>query len=87
MSRRPTIIVHGATAFTAENLLVYLDTHRDGEEFDLILAGRNQARLDKVKARLSGDHEVVVVDLTKEDTVRGLVARGDVVINIAGAFL
>jgi short subunit dehydrogenase-like uncharacterized protein len=85
MPRRPTIIVYGATAFTAGPLLPYLDTHPDGEEFDFILAGRTKSKLDAANAKLTTKRKVVALDLKDKEGVRGLVEKGDVVMNLAGS--
>lgn len=80
----PTLIVHGASSFTAKELLRYLDSHPDAGSFEFILAGRTKAKLDKANEKLKKKREVVVVDLEDERSVKSLVARGEVVINLAG---
>lgn len=84
MSRKPTVIVYGATAFTAGPLLPYLDTHPDADEFDFILAGRNKSKLDAASAKLNSKPETVAVELGDEEGVRRLIDKGDVVMNLAG---
>ncbi len=84
MSRKPTIIVYGATAFTAGPLLPYLDEHEDGDQFDFIIAGRNKTKLDAVNAKLRTKREVVACDINDEEAVKRLVDKGDVVMNLAG---
>lgn len=80
----PTIVIYGATAFTAGTLLTYLDTHPDGHEFNFILAGRNRSRLETANAKLRTKREIAAVDLSDEEGVRDLVGKADVVINLAG---
>jgi short subunit dehydrogenase-like uncharacterized protein len=83
---KPTLIIHGASSFTATELLAYLDAHPQGDQFDFILAGRNAAKLEARNAPLKTKREVVVVDLSDEGSVRALVAKGQVVVNLAGGW-
>jgi short subunit dehydrogenase-like uncharacterized protein len=84
MTRKPTLIIHGASSFTATELLSYLDSHPQGDQFDFILAGRTLSKLQAKNAELGIEREVATVDLSEEASVRGLVERGDVVVNLAG---
>jgi short subunit dehydrogenase-like uncharacterized protein len=81
---KPTVIVYGATSYTGKELLNYFDTHPQNAEFDVILAGRNGAKLQTAAGDLQKRHETVTCRLDNEDEVRNLVARGNVVINLAG---
>lgn len=81
---KPTLIVYGATSFTAKELLDYLDTHHDQEKFNVILAGRSQQRLEDAAARLKREHEIVACQLDDAEGVKRLVAKGEVVVNLAG---
>ncbi|WRT70025.1 uncharacterized protein IL334_007018 [Kwoniella shivajii] len=86
MTTKPTLIIYGATSFTAKQLLVYLDTHHDGDQFEFILAGRNQSRLAAANAKLRTSREIIACQLDDEEGVTNLVAKGDVVVNLAGPF-
>lgn len=86
MPSKPTLIIYGATAFTAAPLLTHLDDHPEGDQFELILAGRNGQKLDKAKKELKKKVEIVAVELTDEEGVRALVGKGDVVLNLAGGY-
>jgi len=81
---KPTVILYGATSYTGKELLNYFDTHPQNSEFDVILAGRNGAKLQNVAKDLKKRHETAVCRLTDADEVRDLISRGDVVINLAG---
>nr|XP_018261104.1 uncharacterized protein I303_06825 [Kwoniella dejecticola CBS 10117]OBR83262.1 hypothetical protein I303_06825 [Kwoniella dejecticola CBS 10117] len=83
-SKKPTLIIYGATSYTARQLLAYLDTHPDSVSFDFILAGRNQQKLEQANNKLSQSREVVACQLDDPDGVRSLVAKGDIVVNLAG---
>ena len=80
----PTLTVYGATSFTARELLRYLDTHPDGESFNLILSGRNGQKLETAAKGIKRQKELVQCALTDEDEVRDLVARSTVIVNLAG---
>jgi len=81
---KPTVIVYGATSYTAKELLIYLDTHAQNDEFDVILAGRNEDKLKAVSSKMKKKHEIAACQLDDEEGVKKLIARGSVVINLAG---
>lgn len=83
-AHKPTLIIHGASSFTATELLSYLDSHPQGDQFEFILAGRTRSKLEAKNAELGIKRQVEVVDLTDERSVRALVEKGDVVLNLAG---
>lgn len=80
------IIVYGATSFTAQNLLPYLESHPDRDNFEFILGGRNAQKLEAVNEKLTKKREVVVCDLKNDEEVEKMVKKGDVVMNLAGEF-
>lgn len=84
---KPTVIIYGATSFTARELLDYLDDHRDHEKFNVILAGRSHKRLQDAASKLKRTHEIAECQLGDETSVKDLVARGDVVVNLAGGLI
>ena len=81
---KPTLIVYGASSYTAKELLIYLDTHSQEDEFDVILAGRNEERLKAAASKMKKRHEIAACQLDDQEGVKKLVARGNVVINLAG---
>jgi short subunit dehydrogenase-like uncharacterized protein len=81
---KPTVVIYGATSFTARHLLSYLDTHPEEEGFEFILAGRNREKLDAANGRLGRRREVMVIDLSVEEGVRRMVQKASVIINLAG---
>lgn len=83
-AHKPTLVIHGASSFTATELLSYLDSHPQGDQFEFILAGRTRSKLEAKNAELGIKRQVEVVDLTDERSVRALVEKGDVVLNLAG---
>jgi short subunit dehydrogenase-like uncharacterized protein len=84
MSPKPTLIIHGATSYTAAELLVYLESHPQTDQFEIILAGRNLQKLEDVNSTLKIKRETFRVDTKDPDEVRALIKKGDVVINLAG---
>ncbi|WWD19827.1 hypothetical protein CI109_104293 [Kwoniella shandongensis] len=83
---KPTLIVYGATSFTARQLLKYLESHPESSQFKFILSGRNAGRLESVNARLNTPREIEVADLADEARVKELVKKGDVILNLAGPY-
>lgn len=81
---KPTLIIHGASSFTARELLRYLDQHPESESFDFVLAGRTKEKLEKANKILKTPREVCTVDLKDESSVKKLIETGDVVVNLAG---
>nr|XP_019010531.1 uncharacterized protein I206_05003 [Kwoniella pini CBS 10737]OCF49312.1 hypothetical protein I206_05003 [Kwoniella pini CBS 10737] len=86
-SSKPTLIIYGATSFTARQLLAYLDNHPDKASFEFILAGRNQEKLESTNVKLSYPREIVACQLNDEDGVKSLVEKGDVVVNLAASMI
>lgn len=84
MQSKPTLIVYGATSYTAQFLLAYLDSHPQADSFNIILSGRNETKLKDIHAKYPGVADTVAVELSDEKCVHDLVARGDVIVNFAG---
>jgi short subunit dehydrogenase-like uncharacterized protein len=76
------IVVFGATGYTgtlaAEALLAR------GER--PVLAARSRDRLQRLASELGGGLEVAEADVTRPESVRGLVERGDVLVSTVGPF-
>ena len=81
---KPTVVLYGATSYSGRQLLEYLDTHREADRFNLILAGRNPTKLKKAASSLKGEYETICTELTDLEGVRAMVERATVVINLAG---
>jgi short subunit dehydrogenase-like uncharacterized protein len=77
------IVLFGATGYTgrlaAESLI--------GRGARPVLAARNQDRLDALAADLGGNLETAVADVSRPETVRALVSRGDVLVSTVGPFV
>lgn len=76
------IVLFGATGYTGE--LTAHELVRRG--CSPVLAGRNPERLDALAASLGG-LETQVADVTRPESVRALVERGDVLVATVGPFL
>lgn len=85
-SHTPTLVVYGATSYTAQHhLLPYLAAHPDADSFHLILAGRNADKLAAVDAFLpKREREILPLHLNDQGGVEALCKRADVVLNLAG---
>jgi short subunit dehydrogenase-like uncharacterized protein len=91
-----TILIYGATSYTARLLIDYLATHPERKQFTFALAGRNPEKLKKLVDELhqanedgeEGKTEWIACAL--EDTAEGypkvaaMVSDAEVVINLAG---
>ncbi|TXT15814.1 hypothetical protein VHUM_00317 [Vanrija humicola] len=87
----PTIAVYGATAYTGrEHLLPYLINHADAAKYNIILAGRSKDKLDALDDLLgkkgADRRSIVVTTLENKAGVDALVAKSDIVINLAGPY-
>ena len=81
-ARNGPVVVYGASGYTGKLICAELA----GRGAEVILAGRDRAKLDAVAAGLGGDHEVAAVPLTDGDGLRALLDRAAVVIGCAGPF-
>ncbi|AAW44773.1 conserved hypothetical protein [Cryptococcus deneoformans JEC21] len=83
---KPVLVIYGATAYTAQQLFTYLEEHPEAGDFDFILAGRNQTKLDKLNGSLKIQREVIACELSDEEGVEAMVKRGNVIVNFAGPY-
>ncbi|KAF8161736.1 Saccharopine dehydrogenase-domain-containing protein [Mycena galopus ATCC 62051] len=88
MSRKPTVLVLGATGFTGKLIVEYLAGHRDSAAFTLALGARSKTRLDALVSSLDLGTavELHVVDTTRQDQLEAVVKTATVVINTVGPF-
>ena len=52
-----------------------------------VLAGRNAASLDSLAVELGGNLETAVADVSRPESVRALISRGDVLVSTVGPFV
>jgi len=81
-SRAGRVVVFGATGYTGR-LAVEALLERGLRP---VLAGRDSGRLAGLAADLDGDLEVAVADVSRPETVRALLASGDVLLTTVGPF-
>ncbi|CAK9780092.1 unnamed protein product [Cutaneotrichosporon oleaginosum] len=89
-SHTPTLVVYGATSYTAKHhLLPYLASHPDADSFRLVLSGRNIDKLTAVNDLLppNAEREIFPLKLNDQGGVEALCKRADVVLNLAGTLL
>ncbi len=85
-SRDFDIVLLGATGFTGELIAAYL-AERAPTSVRVVLAGRNRAKLEAVRARTGGDPDLVTVDATDGVALRRLTGRTRALVTTVGPYL
>lgn len=82
------LVVFGATGFTGQLVAAYLSTHPEVPRIRWAIAGRNRAKLDAVRAKVSPGQapEVVVADTGNPDSITAMVESARVVLSTAGPY-
>jgi short subunit dehydrogenase-like uncharacterized protein len=80
------IVLVGATGFTGGLTADYLAAHAP-DDLRWAIAGRNQTKLDAVRARLGGEVETLVADATDAASLAEVARRTRVVITTVGPYL
>ncbi len=81
------IVVYGATGFTGQLCVAYLDALvAKGKKLRWAIAGRNGEKLSAMKAGLASEAEVLVADADNLAGLEALTARAKVVLSTAGPF-
>lgn len=78
------IVLFGATGYTGR--LTAEALARRGAA-PLVLAGRNPQALERLAGELGADAQTAVADVSRPDSVRALVERGDVLVSTVGPFV
>lgn len=97
MPRDIDVAVLGASGFTGEFVARYVAASANGEGISWAVAGRSQAKLDKVVAGLAGwpntasalltqPKDVIIADVNDADAMKALCTRVRLVINCTGPF-
>src|SRR4051812_37645449 len=76
------IVLFGATGYTGR-LTAEAFARRGVKP---VLAARSSESLDRLASELGGGYETAVADVSRPDTVRALVERGDVLVSTVGPF-
>lgn len=84
-----SVCIYGATSYTGRQVIDYLASHPQSKAFTFALAGRNKEKLEKLQSEDDNakKHDILVVDLQKEDEVKDMVAKSTVILNLAGELL
>ena len=86
MSKSFDIVLYGATSFVGQITAKYLSQH-SAESFSWAIAGRNQAKLESLKAELGLDNlPVLLADSHDEDALRAMTTQTKVVISTVGPY-
>ena len=74
MEREFEVVLHGASGFTGRIVAEHLQ-QRYGQELKWAIAGRDQARLERVRAEIGADGLPLIVADASDDTALGLMTR------------
>ena len=88
-TRRFAVVVYGATGYTGQLVAQYLSEHDEMRSVPWAIAGRNEQKLQDVKANLRCGEDVGVLLASSEDlqALDSMVRQATVVLNCAGPFL
>ncbi len=86
MNREFDIIIYGATGYSGKLIAEYLVKHYS-DSTRLALAGRNEAKLNALKAELNVDIPVLIADSADLPAVRAIAKRSQLVVSCTGPFL
>ena len=79
-------VVFGATSFVGRILCSYLDTRLANTDQTWAIAGRDQAKLDAVKATLTTPVDTIIADAHDRNSLDKLVEHATVVISTVGPY-
>ena len=88
MTQKPyDLVLYGATGFTGTLTAQYLDSHPKLAHLKWAIAGRNEAKLKRVKRNLKSENvEIIVCSLTDAGNVEALAKSTRAVITTAGPY-
>ena len=75
------LILVGATGFTGELTARFLESQKTER---WAIAGRNKAKLEAVRDKLSPSAEIIVADTSDFSSAKDLVRQGKVILSTAG---
>ena len=85
MDKEFDLIVYGATGFTGNLVCDYLSKHKDVENLNWAIAGRNLEKLSRVSKKYSVEH--IVADSFNLDSLNQMCSRGKVIISTDGPYM
>ena len=81
------LVLFGATGFTGKLVAEYLSTHPEATKLHWAIAGRNEAKLEAVRASLGGAApSIIVADTGDPASITAMVESARVVISSAGPY-
>ena len=84
MSKDLDIVIYGATGFTGQLCVGYLQSVQTSISW--AIAGRNREKLEAVAQAVSPGREIIIADSEDEAALEALTARAKVVLSTAGPF-
>jgi len=79
------LVIFGATGFTGRLASLYV-VKQYGQGIRWAVAGRSQAKLEKLRSECQGFPEIVVADTGDQGSLDAMVAQTKVVVTFAGPF-
>ena len=85
MSKEYDIVVYGVTGFTGKLVFEYLVNHKETENLNLAIAGRNSEKLKKIHED-NQNVDYLVVDANDFDSVDNMCLKSNLVISTVGPY-
>ena len=87
MTQRPyDVILYGASGFVGKQTVAYFAKHTDSPQIHWAIAGRNQAKLEKVRQEVGVDVDIIPAEANDLEALASLVSQTRVLLNTAGPF-
>ncbi len=84
--RRYDIVLYGATGFVGKQTVQYFSQHTRPGQLRWAIAGRNQQKLESVKAQVGTEVDVLVANSQNQAALDKIVSQTRVILNTAGPF-
>lgn len=84
--RQYDVVLYGASGFVGKQTVQYFASLAHPGEIRWALAGRDQRKLETVKAQVGTDVDVLVADSRDQSAIDRIVARTRIMLNTAGPF-
>lgn len=86
LDRPYDVVLYGASGFTGKQTVQYFARHVVAGEVRWAIAGRNREKLERVKAQVGVDVDVLVADSQDRNAVEKIASQTRVLLNTAGPF-
>ncbi len=84
--RRYDVVLYGATGFVGKQTVQYFAQHTRPDQLRWAIAGRNQQKLESLKAQVGTEVDILVADSRNQAALDQIVAQTRVILNTAGPF-